>query len=168
MTRLSLALSATALLALGACASVDTKPAALSPEVTASAPQPVAGYDWFFHEDEGLTLVYGLANSDDVSLSLGCMPGSGQLEMVRDAPQGSAAEIYLESGGETERYEAGSEPSIMTDGVLLTAYANASDPVFKRFRKVGWLALWQDGERAPLVSHAGSEDGVENFFAACD
>jgi len=168
MTRLSLALSATALLALGACASVDTKPASLAPESVASAPQPIPGYDWFFHEDEGLTLVYGLANSDDVSLSLGCLPGSDQLEMTRDAPQGSAAEIYLESGGETERYEAGSEPSIMTDGVLLTAYAKASDPVFKRFRKVGWLALWQEGERDLLVSHAGSKAGVESFFSACD
>ena len=107
------ALPILALLALGACASVDTAPDAATPAPGASsgAPQPIAGYDWFFHDDDSLTLVYGLANSDDVRLSLGCQPGEGRLEMIRDAPADAPAEIYLESGGETERYPAKSEPS---------------------------------------------------------
>ena len=163
------ALPILALLALGACASVDTAPDAATPAPGASsgAPQPIAGYDWFFHDDDSLTLVYGLANSDDVRLSLGCQPGEGRLEMIRDAPADAPAEIYLESGGETERYPAKSEPSMMTDGQLLSGEADAGDPVFQRFRTVGWLALWHEGERDVLVPHPESVDGVERFFSRC-
>jgi hypothetical protein len=53
------------------------------------------------------------------------------------------------------------------DGVLLTAEAAAGAPVFQRFRRLGWMALWQDGEREAYAPHPESEPNIERFFAFC-
>ena len=42
------------------------------------------------------------------------------------------------------------------DGVILSAEARAAEPVFQRFRRVGWIALWHPVdmlffERLPLL-----------------
>lgn len=156
-------------LALGAtaCATVEV-PA--SPPVSASsgAPVPVADYDWFYHRDGNeARLVYGLAESDDLRLGLDCLQGSSRLLLSAIGEPEAAPEILVESGGETERFPAMSEPSELHDGVLLTADAAADAPVFLRFRRVGWMALWQDGERHAYAPHPVSVPNIERFFAFC-
>jgi hypothetical protein len=151
-------------LGAAACASAPSAPG----PAASSAPVPVEGYDWFFHEDgEAARLAYGLAESDDLRLGLDCQRGSGRLDVSATAPVGAKAEIYLESGGDTERFAAKSEPSELNDGVFLTAEAKTSEPVFLRFRRVGWLALWRGDERQTLAPHPGSTERVERFFAFC-
>ncbi|WP_333590770.1 hypothetical protein [Brevundimonas sp.] len=135
---------------------------------TGGAPAPVEGYDWFLNEDGAATqLVYGLHESDDVRLTLACERADGRLEVSAHGPTGGPAEIHLESGGETERLHAKAEALEISDGDWLTAAARTSDPVFQRFRRVGWIALWQGGERHAYAPHADSAGRIEQFFGRC-
>lgn len=141
--------------------------ASLSPAATAAAPLPVANNDWFFDRDNReLTLAYGVANSDDLKLQLICQTGSGALELaaVFDRP---SRVLLVESGGDTERYPARSEPAGIHEGQYVTANAKTKDPVFQRFRTLGWIALWEGENRETLVAHPTSKASVERFFAAC-
>lgn len=151
---------------LAACANVG--PTALTPGgLAVSAPAPTAGYDWFLDQDgQELTLAYGLANSDELKLQLICRSGTGALELasIFDKP---ARVLHVESGGDDERYPARSEPAGIHDGQYVSADARAKDPVFLRFRALGWLALWEDDKRETFVAHPGSLPNVERFFAAC-
>lgn len=148
-----------------ACASVDApEPVATA---AASAPAPVAGYDWHYTPDGDMArLAYGLEESDDLRLGLDCAAGSGKIDLTVLANTG-AREIHLESGGETERFPAEGEPSEIHDGDILTASATTREPVMQRFRRVGWIAQWVGGEREVYAPHPGSEAGVERFFAMC-
>lgn len=147
---------------LAACATAPGRPA---PD--ASAPAPVEGYDWFLNRDEtALSLAYGVAESDEVKLSMECAAGSGDLVLTAPGAAGER-EIHLESGGDTERYAAEGETSQIHDGDFLTAEAAAGDPVFRRFRRLGWIAAWKGGAREVYAAHPGSAARVEAFFAAC-
>jgi hypothetical protein len=129
---------------------------------------PVADHDWFYHRDgDDARLVYGLAESDDLRLGLDCRQGSGRLALSAVGSPEAKPEINIEAGGETGRFPAQSEPSQLHDGVFLTAEVAADAPVFQRFRRVGWLALWQDGERQAYAPHPESAPNIERFFAFC-
>lgn len=156
------------ILGAAACATVET-PVEPAPAVGSSdLPAPVADHDWFYHRDgEEARLVYGLAESDDLRLGLDCRQGSGRLALSAVGGPDAKPEIHLEAGGETERFAAQSEPSELHEGVFLTAEAAADSPVFQRFRRVGWLALWQDGERQAYAPHPESAPNIERFFAFC-
>nr|WP_314436431.1 hypothetical protein [uncultured Brevundimonas sp.] len=128
---------------------------------------PIANHDWFFDRDrEVLTLAYGVANSDDLKLQLVCQTGSGALDLaaVFDRP---SRVLLLESGGDTERYPARSEPAGIHEGQYVTASAKTKDPVFQRFRRLGWIALWEGDARETMVAQPASQATVERFFAAC-
>jgi hypothetical protein len=136
---------------------------------TASAPVPAPGYDWFFNADPAaseLSLSYGVADSDDVPLSLSCHKGDGALMLLRSAAPPRTT-LALESGGETETYPAKAEPSPLHGGHDLTAQARAADPVFQRFRRLGWLAVLDGESRLMMAGHPGATQRVEAFFAAC-
>lgn len=154
-------------LTMAACNTTDTAggPAA---EPLAASPQPIAGYDWFYNVDgDEARLAYGLAESDDLRLGMDCRRGAGRLELSATSQNAGAKEIHVESGGETGRFPAQSEPSQVHDGVFLTSGANADEPVFRRFRQVGWLAVWQGQAREAHAPHPGSRDNIERFFAFC-
>jgi hypothetical protein len=157
-------------LALCAAACSTIKPATDGTNATpsASVPAPVEGYDWYFSQEGGeARLAYGVAESDDLRLGLDCGQGSGRLVLSAIAGPGAETEIRIESGGESARFAAISEPSQLHDGVFLTANARADEPVFKQFRRLGWLAMWQDGERHAYAPHVGSADSIERFFLHC-
>lgn len=159
-----LALSGLTLTA-AACATAPT-PAMLS--AGSGSPQPVENYDWFLSEDgDEARLAYGLEESDDLRIGLDCRRASGKLDLSAIAKAGASPEIHLESGGDTERYPAQSEPSELHDGLFLTAVARTDEPVFRRFRRVGWLAVWQGDERNAYAPHPQSADRIERFFAFC-
>ncbi|HYC99395.1 hypothetical protein [Brevundimonas sp.] len=153
-----------------ACATVEP-PAATEPTpppVTSGAPLPVEGHDWFYYADEETgRLVYGAAESDDLRLGFDCRRASGRLEVLTLAGKGAKPEIVVESGGDTGRFPARSEPSQLDDGVLLTADATTTEPVFQRFRRIGWIARWRDGEREAYAPHPASRPNIESFFAFC-
>lgn len=155
-------------LGAAACATLET-PAEPAPAVASTGtPAPVADHDWFYHRDGGeARLVYGLAESDDLRLGLDCAQGSGRLALSAVAGPDARPEIHIEAGGETERFPAHSEPSQLHDGVFLTAEARADAPVFQRFRRVGWLAVWLDGERQAYAPQPDSAPNIERFFAFC-
>lgn len=155
-------------LGAAACSTVKPTPTAAASPPSASSPAPVAGYDWFYsQESREARLAYGLAESDDLRLGLDCEQGSGRLALSAVGGPGAKAEIHVEAGGETARFAALSEPSQLHDGVFLTADASADEPVFQRFRRLGWLTMWQDGERRAYAPHPGSADNIERFFAHC-
>lgn len=147
-----------------ACASVEPA-AGPAPTPVASAPMPVPSYDWFYHADGGdAQLVFGMEESDDVQMGLSCTAGSGKLDMW--AVVDDASEIYLESGGETERFAAEAEPSDL-HGTILSAQADADIPVFKRFRRVGWMASLHNGRRDMYVAHPENAPMIDVFFQTC-
>lgn len=152
-----------------AACSTTTPPTPVAPTTTASgAPQPVADYDWFFHgDDHQARLAYGLEESDDLRLGMDCDAGSRRVTLSTIGRSGGKPEILIESGGDTERLVAASEPSQLSDGAFLTAAIAADAPVMRRFRQVKWLALWQDGQRVTLVPHPGSTGNIERFFEIC-
>ena len=148
-----------------ACANVA--PVATTAPVVASAPAPTVGDDWFLSEDQGAArLAYGVEASDDLKLGLDCSAGTGKVDLVALGKTGTD-EIHLESGGDTERFAADGEPSQLHDGDLLTATVEADTPVLQRFRRLGWIAQWIDGQRAAYAPQPGSEINVERFFALC-
>lgn len=149
---------------LAACATAP-QPMTLA---SGGAPAPTPGKDWFFHADEGgAMLAYGVEASDDLSLRFDCTRGSGRTQLLQPA-RASAGEILIESGGETERWRATAEPSELDDGVSLIAEAEVTHPVFLRFRRLGWLAIFDDGDRKPLAAQPGSTDRIERYFKACE
>lgn len=149
---------------VAACASRASVPA---PASLASAPAPTPGYDWILHQDEAeQTLSYGVASSDEMKLQLVCRAGSGALELAASADKPTEA-LHLESGGDTERYAAVSEPAGIHSGHYVQANASAADPVFQRFRRVGWIALWNGDAREVFAAHPGAQAGIERFFTAC-
>ena len=164
-TRTILALT---VLALTASACATAGPDTTTPTASSGPPAPVEGYDWFFHADEDAArLAYGLAESDDLRLGLDCSRASGRLSLSGVAQDASKPEFYIESGGETGRFPAEAEPSQLNDGVFLSAEAPADAPVFRRFRQLGWLALWRDGTRQAYAPHPASAPNIERFFAFC-
>lgn len=154
-------------LALAACNTTDTT-GGTAVEPLTSAPRPVEGYDWFYHVDgDDARLAYGLAESDDLRLGMDCRRGGGRMELSATSQDAGAKEIHIESGGDTERFPAQSEPSQLHDGVFLTAQARTNEPVFQRFRQVGWLAQWHGDEREAYAPHPQSRDNIERFFVFC-
>lgn len=153
----------------GACATVEAPAPDAGPTLAGgSAPAPVEGYDWFFNADgDEARLAYGLAESDDLKLGLECGRGSGRVALNAIAGKGAAREIHLESGGETRRFAAESEPSQLHDGVFLTAAAGTAEPVFQRFRRLGWVAQWRGSEREAYAPQPASSANIERFFAFC-
>lgn len=163
---------AAAVAALGllaaACASADGEPTPIEVRPVEGAPSPIAGRDWHLNQYDGeSSLAYGVAESDDVSISLACADGSGRVSLFRDAPEDAPREFHLEAGGDTARFTAESEPSMLSDGQILSAEAAAGEPVFRRFRSVGWLAVWTGDDREAYAPQPGSTGNVERFFAAC-
>lgn len=166
---------AAAALVLSACATVEPigdVPAPAPDEPIggepSSSPAPIADYDWHLNRNEDeVSLVYGLAESDDVRLSLHCHEGTNRLLLHKDVEEGAPQVIHLESGGDTGRFAAEAEESMLSGGVILTAEANADHPVFQRFRRVHWIASWVADRREPYAAHPGSEAAVEDFFFAC-
>ncbi|MDI1325429.1 MAG: hypothetical protein PSV23_01385 [Brevundimonas sp.] len=159
---------ALAVLALTASACATAAPDASALAASSGSPAPVEGYDWFFQADDDVArLAYGLAESDDLRLGLDCRRASGRLSLGGVASDTARPEFHIESGGETGRFPARTEPSQLHDGVLLSAEAPANAPVFQRFRRVGWLALWQDGARQAYAPHPASAPNIERFFAFC-
>lgn len=155
-------------LTAGACATVESTGTTPGPTPEGPPPAPVPGYDWFYHADEATArLAYGLAESDDLKLALECERASGRLLLNAIADKGARPEIHVESGGETGRFRARSEPSQIHDGVFLTAEAPADEAVFQRFRRTGWLAQWRDGERETYAPQPQSAPDIERFFSFC-
>lgn len=155
-------------LSAAACASVEAPGGPTGEPPLASAPQPIEGYDWFYNADQDeARLAYGLAESDDLRIGMDCRRGSGRLALSSTSANPAAKDIHVESGGETERFAAASEPSQVHDGVFLTAQADTDAAVFQRFRQVGWLALWQGEAREAYAPHPASRDNIERFFAFC-
>lgn len=169
MRALRLTVVALAGVAACACASVEPLPLAPSPDpASAGAPAPVAGYDWYLgEEDEALWLGYGLADSDDVWLSLSCLRGAGRLELAQHLDTGPDRVVALESGGELERWPARGEYSEMLGADILIAEAPSDHPVFLRFRRLGWMAVNGQKGRVAMVAHPGSPARIERFFTAC-
>ena len=160
----------TALLTLGACVSTDTGPASgLNPSGPPDgAPRPIADHDWsLFIEDDQASLSYGRNESDDVWLSLACEKSSGRVELFRPADADHQPVIFLESGGETERFTGKIEPSDLFEHGEVLAGAATSNPVFQRFRRLGWMGLHDAEGRALMVAHPASIGGIERFFAHC-
>lgn len=156
-------------LSLGACASMETTPDQLMPSGNPDgAPRPIADHDWFLDSDpDAASLIYGRAESDDVWLTLSCLRGTGRIELMRPADADRQPVIYLESGGETERFTGRVEASELFEHGEVIAEASTTPPVFQRFRRLGWLGLHDAEGRALMVAHSASTDGVERFFAFC-
>lgn len=151
-------------LGAGACATLE----APAPTPAVVAPAPIEGYDWFYHQQEGeARLVYGLAESDDLGLGLDCVRASGRLILSALGGPDARPEVQIQAGEQTGRFPAHSEPSMLHDGVFLTAEASADAPVFKRFRREGWLSLWRESVWEAYVPHPGSTPNIERFFAFC-
>ncbi len=164
MRRLSAAALTVLALSVAACATAPVS----EPLGNDGAPTPLPGHDWFLHQDgDQARLVYGLPESDDLKLALDCDRAAGRLELSALAPKGAKPELFLESGGETERFVASAEPSQIDEGLFLTASASPRSPVFQRFARLGWMASWRNGERQMMAGHPGAAERARRFLDFC-
>lgn len=162
-----LALSGLALSA-AACATVEPRSSAALTDAVSPAPLPVEGYDWMLvANEETADLAYGVPESDHLLMGLNCRRGSARIGLTTLAEHDEERVILLESGGETGRFPATAEVSELHDALIFTGETTASEPVLQRFRRVGWLAQWRDGEREAYAPHPGSAANIERFFAFC-
>lgn len=132
--------------------------------------EPVAnpGHDWILDlEDDRARLAYGRLRTDDVLLSIECQRGSSALELTAGPGLSPHPGILLESGGETETLTASLEEDPLHDRPLLKTTAEARTPVFLRFRRLGWLAVWDGDRRSLYAAHPGSGPKVQRFFDLC-
>lgn len=160
-------LIATALTA-AACASVEPVSPAPGSMAGAAAPLPLEGYDWMLTLDgDEAHLIWGVPESDDMALGFACRRGTGRTGLVTLVEDRAEPVIILESGGETGRFPAEGEPSLLHEALILSAEAPTSEPVLQRFRRLGWIAQWHGDERAAYAPHPGSEPNIERFFAFC-
>lgn len=152
-------------IALGAAACATAPVGSPAPvETASSSPAPLENHDWFLNgSDDEPTLLYGFEDSDDIWIVLSC-ERPGKLTLLQPAVEPHP--ILIESGGETETYPAEPRPSELHD-ILLSASAEASDPVFQRFRRVNWLAVHGEAGRVVMAAHPGSESRIADFFRAC-
>ena len=157
-------------LALTAAACASVEPASPAPPSVAgsASPLPVEGYDWMLNLDgDEAHLVWGVPESDDMVLGFNCRRGTARTGLVTLAEEGAEPVIVLESGGDTGRFPAESEPSLLHEALILTAEAPTSEPVLQRFRRLGWIAQWHGEERAAYAPHPGSGPNIERYFAFC-
>lgn len=163
---LPLVLMAGSGLILAACSTTDSTH---DPLASSGAPVPRAGYDWHLNQDDKeISLAYGMVDTDDVPLDLSCQPRTGTLNILHTTGGGGGPRIQLESGGDTETYPAKAEPAALGEGLDLTAKASSTDPVFLRFRQLGWLAVHGEQGREPYVATPSARSGIEQFFSLCD
>jgi hypothetical protein len=160
---MTLALSAAALLGCShdrsKTAQVDEAPLADSPAAGS------AGFGLFYNDQgESVSLAYGQANSDNVSLMLECAKGSGRVQ-VSDIARTNRTDLVLASGDETRALPARVEAA---DGPpLLVADTTADAPALRAFRRTGALTVG-DGRAAYAVKASAPErTEVDLFFTAC-
>ena len=129
-------------------------------------PQYRLGYD-----DKGDTaaLVYGLPDSDDLSLMLECPKGTGRIELSDTAFGKSATAVVLSSGGRTTRVpvrlseaDDGSDDPRVVEG-RLTSGAEA----LQAFRRTGVLDVSGGARHYLITVPADRKAGVERFFKEC-
>ena len=151
----------------GACATRPGSPTDMAPD---APPAPVPGYDWRFIPDPHgeARLAYGGEESDALVLALDCTTGTRKLTLSAPAERGARPEFHLESGGDTERYAAHAEDAGFADGDWLTAEAASTAPVFQRFRRLGWMAMWRGDDRQMLAGHPDALPGVKRFLEMCE
>ena len=61
----------------------------------------------------------------------------------------------------------GNETDTLSRSVFRTAQAKTKDPVFQRFRRLGWIAAWADDERHVYAAHPAAKVQIEQFFTVC-
>ncbi len=155
-------------LVLGTAACATDVPAPAPSPPILSPPAPIENHDWFFGTEDGQAgLTYGRDESDDIWLGLSCRRGSGRLELSRPVDDRHPLTLTVESGGESARYPATSEPSELHEGVFLIAEAGTGDPVFRQFRQTGWMSVIEPNGRHAMVPHPATEPDIGRFFAFC-
>ena len=160
----SLLIASGLVLSAAACATAPSAPIETGSTPDAG-PAPLADHDWFFHDSDGEgRLMYGAQDSDVIWVILTCDQGSGALKVLQPAVEPHP--IRLESGGDTETYQAEALPDELHD-LMLSAPAAVSDPVFQRFRRVGWMATWGEAGRVMMAAQPGSLPRITDFFAFC-
>jgi len=155
-TTLSVGLGLAAL-ALAGCGH-DDKRAAMQ---LAEAP----AFGLFFNDNgETVSLAYGEANSDNVSLMMECDKGSGRVQ-VSDLARGEAPVLVLASGRSTSklggRLETVEGPAIVIADAALEAEA------LQGFRKSGRLNVSQGESRYGVAASGHEREEIGLFFTAC-
>lgn len=152
-------------LGAAACATAPTAPVSATGLASSSSPAPLEDHDWFFNSaDDHASLMYGAKDSDDIWVVLTCQARSGALKVLQ--PAVFPHPIQLESGGDTESWPAEALPDELHD-LMLSASARTNEPVFLRFQRVGWLAVYGEAGRVTMAAHPGSEHGIAEFFTFC-
>ena len=159
-------LAASAAVLLG-CSHDRPEIAQLDEAPLADSPAAAAAPDFGLHyndQGESVSLAYGQANSDNVSLMLACDKGSGRVQ-VSDLVRGDRAALVLASGGAKTALPVHIEAA---DGPpVLVADASAGADALKAFRKTGAMTVG-DGDTAYGVKASAPErTEVDLFFTAC-
>ena len=125
------------------------------------------GERWGLSENssEGVKLVLGVPDTDDVRLMLTCQPHSGVIDATVIARRRDGAVVELRSGAITNRYGgAGIADEERLGAVDLQLKLKASDPVLAHFADTGRLTV-VFGSRRVVLPNAFAP--AHDFLAAC-
>ncbi|WP_297800643.1 hypothetical protein [uncultured Brevundimonas sp.] len=154
---------------LAACATGGTPLVAPDVAPPSAEPAPLNGdYSWFFgQEGDQLQLLYGVANSDDVPLSMACRSRSGQIEVSMASATAAPAIIHLASATQSRAYAAKAEEAGVFDGYILSAKTTPDDPVLQDLVAHGWLAMLDGNRWVGLRGDSELRDHTTRFLAGC-
>lgn len=150
--------------ALGLTAALILAAACAHP--AAEAPAPMA---WSFNhtQSEGLKLVYGQPQSDNVLVMLSCRPASGEVEVaVVTSDSGEGAVRLVSRRDRLDLTSAAAPTPIEGVGVVMETTA-ADTPALDGFARTGELSVQTAGRVVSARARGADRALIVNFFGQC-
>ncbi|MDP2212993.1 hypothetical protein [Phenylobacterium sp.] len=132
----------------------------------AEAPAPMS---WSYNhtQSEGMKLIYGQPQSDNVLVMLSCQPNSGLVEVAVTTPENTTHPVGLVSR-EARLSLTGEIAPTPTAGVgVLIDNAAVDSPTLRQFAETGELAVHARGKTSSTSARGQDRALVADFFGQC-
>lgn len=133
------------------------------------APEAPAAMSWNFNhtQAEGLKLVYGQPQSDNVLVMLSCQPHSGEIEVAVATSKDEAGPVGLVS--RQTRFDMNGPPApTPIEGVgVVMEMATADTPALRGFARTGELSVHTTGRTVMAGARGADHTLVADFFGQC-
>lgn len=140
----------------------------------ASAPKPIAGYDWALRVDEEdrtrpAILAYEMANTDDQPLNFSCEEGGARIFAGISGGPDDLNAITLVSGDQTLKLGGKTEQTEMPDMPSFTSDEIAGTSAFlKAFSSNGWLRMTANGKTSTMAGTSVGAKAIAQFVEHCN
>lgn len=117
-------------------------------------------------EDGGARLAFGMPNSDEVALTLGCKPHAGRLTVTGPLEPGSSKLVLVSDGARAE-ITGPARPDPESGLNMITGAAGPRDAAFAAFARTGRLARADPSGTTALPALGRAQGMVRAFLDHC-